>query len=181
MRNMVTSLLEHGEIKTTVAKAKELRKPFDKMIGLGKRGTLHARRQALSFVKSKSMVAKLFDEYATRYADRNGGYTRIFRIGNRLGDNAPMALIQMVGAKDEETVKESAPEVMKEVKDELVSEDTKKAEEKTEAVVEAPAEEKTEAPAEAQTEEPAATESATPAENAEGDTAEPEKKEASEK
>lgn len=125
MRNLVTSLLEHGEIKTTVTKAKEMRKYFDKMIGLGKKNNLHARRQALGFVKSKAAIEKLFEEYGPLYEDRNGGYTRIYRIGNRLGDNAEMALIQMVGLSDKESKKEKVKAekaTIEEVKEELKAE-----------------------------------------------------------
>ncbi len=105
LRNMVTSLLEHERIVTTVPKAKETRRMAEKMITLGKRGDLHARRQALSYIKSKSIVAKLFDELSGQYADRQGGYTRIIRTGNRLGDAAPMAIVELVGyqaGQDEE-------------------------------------------------------------------------------
>ncbi len=97
LRNMVTSLLEHERIVTTVPKAKETRRMAEKMITLGKRGDLHARRQALSYIKSKSIVAKLFDELSGQYADRQGGYTRIIRTGNRQGDAAPMAIVELVG------------------------------------------------------------------------------------
>ncbi len=126
MRNLVTSLLEHGEIKTTVTRAKEMRKYFDKMIGLGKRNNLHAHRQALAFVKSKEAIRKLFDEYGPLYADRNGGYTRIFRIGHRLGDNAQMALIQMVDLNEEKVVEDkSSKKAITEIKEELQAEDQK--------------------------------------------------------
>ena len=121
MRNLVTALLEHGEIKTTITRAKEMRKYFDKMITFGKKGTLHSKRQALGFVKSRDVVAKLFDEYGPLYAERNGGYTRIFRLGNRLGDNAQMAMIQMVGLQDTKT---SEKESIAEIKEELQAEDT---------------------------------------------------------
>jgi large subunit ribosomal protein L17 len=125
MRNLVTALLEHGEIKTTVTRAKEMRKYFDKMIGLGKKADLHARRQALSFIKSKDAVSKLFDEYGPLYADRNGGYTRIFKIARRLGDNAQMALIQMVDLQEEPKVEEKASkERIEEIKEELQEETT---------------------------------------------------------
>jgi large subunit ribosomal protein L17 len=97
MRNMVTSLLEHERISTTVPKAKEIRRVADKMITLGKRGDLHARRQAASYIRSKDIVAKLFDQISTQYADRQGGYTRIVRTGVRTGDAAPMAIIELVG------------------------------------------------------------------------------------
>lgn len=95
-RNMVTSLFEHERIVTTEHKAKELRPIAEKMITLAKRGDLHARRQALSYIRSKSVVAKLFEQIKDQYADRNGGYTRIIRTGNRLGDAAPMAIIELV-------------------------------------------------------------------------------------
>jgi len=95
-RNMVTSLLEHEQIQTTDAKAKELRRWADKMITLGKRGDLHARRTALKTVRSKEVTAKLFDELADRYRDRPGGYTRIIKLGNRAGDAAPLSIIELV-------------------------------------------------------------------------------------
>ncbi len=96
MRNLVTELLRHGKIKTTLAKAKAMRSPAEKMITLGKRGDLHARRQAFSFIQSKDVVHKLFDTIAAKYADRNGGYTRIYKLGQRRGDAAPIAVIELV-------------------------------------------------------------------------------------
>lgn len=96
MRNMVTSLLDHDRITTTDARAKELRKLAEKMITLGKRGDLHARRQALQVIQDKKVVAKLFDRIAPRYQDRPGGYTRIIKLGARPGDNASLALIELV-------------------------------------------------------------------------------------
>lgn len=104
-RNMVTSLLDHEQIRTTDAKAKELRGVADRMITLGKRGTLHARRQALETVHSKEVTAKLFTELADRYRDRPGGYTRVIKLGQRPGDAAPMAIIELV---DREGVEGSA-------------------------------------------------------------------------
>ncbi|MBW2502864.1 MAG: 50S ribosomal protein L17 [Deltaproteobacteria bacterium] len=101
LRNMVTSLLEHERIVTTTPKAKELRKLADKMITLGKRGDLHARRQALSVIRSKKVVDKLFTKLKEEYMDRNGGYTRIIRTGNRSGDAAPMAIIELVNYTEE--------------------------------------------------------------------------------
>jgi large subunit ribosomal protein L17 len=95
-RNMVTSLFEHERIVTTEQRAKEVRPIAEKMITLAKRGDLHARRQALSYIRSKSVVAKLFDEISDQYADRAGGYTRIIRTGTRRGDAAPMAIIELV-------------------------------------------------------------------------------------
>ncbi|RUM39859.1 MAG: 50S ribosomal protein L17 [Desulfocapsa sp.] len=101
VRNMVTSLFEHERIVTTTPKAKEVRKVADKMITLAKRGDLHAKRQALSFIQSKDVVAKLFDEIQAQYADRNGGYTRIIQTGQRRGDAAPMAILELVGYSEE--------------------------------------------------------------------------------
>lgn len=105
LRNMVTSLLEHERIVTTVPKAKEARRITEKMITLGKRGDLHARRQAMTYIRSKAVVAKLFDDLSEQYADRQGGYTRIIRTGTRSGDAAPMAIVELV---DYEEVYEEA-------------------------------------------------------------------------
>jgi large subunit ribosomal protein L17 len=96
MRNMVTSFFENEKITTTVTRAKELRKLVDKMISLGKRGDLHARRQALQVITDQKVVAKLFEMIAPRFSQRPGGYTRIIRLENRQGDNAPMAIIELV-------------------------------------------------------------------------------------
>ena len=96
MRNMVTSLLEHEWIETTDAKAKSLRRVADRMITLGKRGTLHARRQALSVIRDKGVTAKLFDELADRYRERPGGYTRVLKVRQRVGDAAPLSIIELV-------------------------------------------------------------------------------------
>ena len=116
MRNMVTSFFENEKITTTVTRAKELRKLVDKMITLGKRGDLHARRQALQVIREQKVVAKLFDMIAPRYAERPGGFTRIIKIENRQGDNAPMAIIELVEEgfvpeKKEEAVAEASVEV----------------------------------------------------------------------
>jgi large subunit ribosomal protein L17 len=97
---MVTSLLDQERIVTTVPKAKEARIVAEQMITLGKRGDLNARRQALAYIRSKNIVAKLFDQLSSQYADRKGGYTRIIRTGNRVGDAAPMAIIELVDYKD---------------------------------------------------------------------------------
>ncbi len=94
--NMVVSLLMHEQITTTLPKAKELRKITDKMITLGKRGDLHARRQAISVLRDADTVGKLFDGLAERYKDRLGGYTRVLKAGHRHGDCAPMAVIELV-------------------------------------------------------------------------------------
>ncbi|MBB84590.1 MAG: 50S ribosomal protein L17 [Deltaproteobacteria bacterium] len=95
-RNMVTSLLEHEQIRTTDAKAKELRGVAERMITLGKKGTLHARRNALKTIRSKEVTSKVFDELAERYKDRPGGYTRVIKLGQRPGDAAPMSIIELV-------------------------------------------------------------------------------------
>ena len=97
-RNMVTSLLEHERIRTTDAKAKELRRLADRMITLGKRGTLHARRRALRVIRRSDVTAKVFDELADRYRDRPGGYTRVLKLGVRTGDAAPVSIVELVGA-----------------------------------------------------------------------------------
>ena len=98
-RNMVTSFLEHERITTTDAKAKELRSIAEKMITLGKRGDLHATRQAASYIRDKKVVTKLFTTIAPRYADRPGGYTRIVKLGIRPGDTAPVSILELVEAE----------------------------------------------------------------------------------
>lgn len=96
LRNLVTSLLRNGKIETTVQKAKETRRMAEKMITLGKRGDLHARRQVLAYVYDETVVKQLFEEIAPKYAERNGGYTRILKLGHRKGDGAEMAIIELV-------------------------------------------------------------------------------------
>jgi large subunit ribosomal protein L17 len=105
MRNMVTSLIQHEKITTTDTKAKELRKLAEKMVTLGKKNNLHARRQALRIVRDRAAVARLFDLLAPRYHNRPGGYTRIIKLGNRLGDNAPISRIEFVEELDPASVK----------------------------------------------------------------------------
>lgn len=100
-RNMVTSLFEHERIVTTKEKAKELRPIAEKMITLAKRGDLHARRQALSYINSEDVVTKLFSDIKDQFADRNGGYTRIIQTGVRRGDCADMAIIELVGYEED--------------------------------------------------------------------------------
>lgn len=104
VRNMVTSVLEHERIVTTTPKAKEVRRVVEKMITLGKRGDLHARRQALSFIRDKKVVAKLFSVLREEYMERNGGYTRIIRTGNRIGDAAEMAILELVNYSEDKDV-----------------------------------------------------------------------------
>ena len=107
LANMAASLIEHEQIVTTLPKAKEMKPYMDKLITLAKRGDLHARRQAISRIRDKEAVQKLFEVMGERYAERNGGYTRVLKAGFRHGDNAPMAVIELVdrdedarGAKD---------------------------------------------------------------------------------
>ncbi|MBO6521024.1 MAG: 50S ribosomal protein L17 [Rhodospirillales bacterium] len=94
--NMTASLIVHEQIKTTLPKAKELRRFIDKMISLGKKGTLHDRRRAFAFLRDDEAVAKLFSTLAERYQDRPGGYSRVLKAGFRYGDSAPMAVIELV-------------------------------------------------------------------------------------
>ena len=96
LRNQVTSFLENGKITTTVTRAKETRSMAEKMSTLGKKGTLAARRQALAYITKEDVVTKLFNEIAPKYADRNGGYTRIYKLGERRGDAAQMAILELV-------------------------------------------------------------------------------------
>lgn len=96
LSNMAVSVLVHEQIKTTLPKAKEIRRVVDKMISLGKRNTLHARRQAASYLQDDAAVVKLFSTLAERYTDRPGGYTRVLKAGFRYGDNAPMAIVELV-------------------------------------------------------------------------------------
>lgn len=127
-RNMVTSLLDHGKITTTDAKAKEIRVVAEKMITLGKRGDLHSMRLAAAVIREKSVVSKLFSTIAPRYKERLGGYTRIIKLGIRQGDAAPVSLIELV----EEEMKPSKAKVTPAV--------TKKVSATAEPVVEASAE-----------------------------------------
>ena len=96
LRAMVTYLIDNGKIETTVSRAKEVRSMTEKMITLGKEGSLHSKRQVYSYVTKESVAKKLFDEVAPKYADRNGGYTRITKTGPRRGDAAEMAVIELV-------------------------------------------------------------------------------------
>ena len=96
LRNLVTSLLEHGKIETTITKAKVIKPIAEKMISIGKRGGLHERRRALAYIKSESVVTKLFDNIAPRFLDKAGGYIKIVRTRQRLGDSAEMAVIELI-------------------------------------------------------------------------------------
>ena len=136
-RNLVTALLEREKIRTTLPKAKELRSKVEKTITLGKKGTLHARRLALRKVNDKAVLQKLFGPLAERYAKRNGGYTRIIRLGNRLGDDAPMAFIELVG-EDEPKVKETPAKAKAKPKKETEAGKGKKADSKKETAAKKP-------------------------------------------
>ena len=151
LANLSTSLFEHGRITTTETKAKRLRPLAERLITFAKRGDLHARRRVLTVVRDKSVVHTLFTEIAPAMAERNGGYTRITKIGNRKGDNAPMAVIELVTepvSPKQAVVKEATKatekasakaEDEKPAKDEA---DVEATEEATEAPAEAPAEDK---------------------------------------
>ena len=139
-RNMVTSLLDHERIYTTHAKAKELRRWADWMITLGKRGDLHARRQALQVIRDKAVVHKLFTDLAQRYQARSGGYTRTVRVGYRVGDGAPLSLIELMTGetvkkkkkrkrKPRKAVEAAPPAVEEAVEEEAVAEEVAAAEE----------------------------------------------------
>jgi large subunit ribosomal protein L17 len=99
LRNLVTDFLDHGRLMTTLPKAKEVRPLAEKMITLGKRDNLHARRQLQSFLIREAVAAKVFDTIAPRFADRNGGYSRIIKLGNRKGDGADLAIIELLGSE----------------------------------------------------------------------------------
>jgi len=107
-RNMLVSLLQHERIRTTLAKAKELRSWAEKMITLGKKDNLHARRQAFSLLRNREMVKKLFEEIVPKLKDREGGYTRIYKMGWRQGDGAPLSLIELITFSPPEEKKKSA-------------------------------------------------------------------------
>ena len=131
LANMVSSLIEHGEIRTTITKAKEARRVADKMVTLGKKGDLHRRRLAVSKLRDKTAVKKLFDEIAPQYTERNGGYTRIIKLSRRLGDAAEMCILQFVES-DEAVKKAEKPAKAKKAK----APKAKKTPEATEKVVE---------------------------------------------
>lgn len=107
--NMAAALVKHEQITTTLPKAKELRRVVDKLISLGKRGDLHARRQALNTVRDRVLVEKLFSTLAERYADRPGGYTRVLKAGYRYGDSAPIAIIELVDRDEDAKGLDSGP------------------------------------------------------------------------
>ncbi len=107
--NLAAALIKHEQIKTTLPKAKELRRVVDQLITLGKRGDLHARRQAIAQIGDEAIVAKLFDTLGPRYAERAGGYTRVIKAGHRYGDAAPMAVIELVDLDPDAKGQDSGP------------------------------------------------------------------------
>ena len=117
--NMVCSLIEHEQIQTTLPKAKELKKIVDKYITLGKKGSLHSRRKAISRLKQNSAVTKLFETLAPRYKERNGGYTRVLKAGFRYGDAAPLAVIEFVDRDEKAKGLDSGPVVEKKSTEEV--------------------------------------------------------------
>ena len=112
--NMAASLIKHEQIVTTLPKAKELKPIVDKLITLGKRGDLHARRQAISQIRDISMVSKLFETLGPRYKDRQGGYTRVLKAGFRYGDSAPVAVIELVDRDEAAKGQDSGPVMVEE-------------------------------------------------------------------
>lgn len=112
LKNMAAALIKHEQIKTTLPKAKELAPHVEKLITLGKRGTLHARRQAFAQLRNEAMVAKLFDVLAERYGSRSGGYTRIMKAGHRFGDAADMAIIEFIDRDEDAKGQDSGPVMM---------------------------------------------------------------------
>jgi large subunit ribosomal protein L17 len=129
-RNMLISLLQYERIKTTLAKGKELRSWADKIISLGKKGTLHARRRAFALLRDKGIVKKLFDEIAPRFKDRQGGYTRVYRLGWRQGDGAPLSLVELVTYAAPEEKKKSTIKKAKEVLEKVTPKKKEKVEKK---------------------------------------------------
>ena len=129
-RNMLVSLLQYERIKTTLAKGKELRSWADRIISLGKKGTLHARRRAFALLRDKGIVKKLFDEIAPQFKDREGGYTRIYKMGWRQGDGAPLSLVELVTFASPEEKKKSTIKKAKEVLEKVTPKKKEKVEKK---------------------------------------------------
>ena len=113
LMNLSNALLKHEQITTTLPKAKELRPFVEKIISLGKKGDLHARKKANSLLRDEKNIKRIFDVFASRYKDRNGGYTRIVKLGNRYGDNAPTAVIELVDRDIGAKGKDSGPVIAK--------------------------------------------------------------------
>ena len=131
LRNMVTSLFEHERIETTEAKAKEVRRLAERLITLGKKGDLHARRQALRIINSKKVAHKLFTEITPRFAGRNGGYTHILKTRNRVGDGAALAIIELLPAEVKEEKEKAGKKPAKTKSAEKKSAEKKSAEKKS--------------------------------------------------
>jgi len=129
-RNMLVSLLQHERIRTTLPKGKELRRWADRMISLGKKGTLHARRRAFALLRDKGIVKKLFDEIAPKFKDREGGYTRVYKLGWRQGDAAPLSLVELVTFAHPEEKKKSTITKAKEVLEKVTPKKKEKVEKK---------------------------------------------------
>ena len=117
--NMSNSLIKHEQITTTLPKAKELKRFVEKIITLGKKGNLESRRMAISILQDQKMAKKTFDVLAVRYKERNGGYTRIIKLGNRFGDNAPTAVIEFVDRDEDAKGKDSGPVIEKKTTEEV--------------------------------------------------------------
>ena len=113
LMNLSNALLKHEQITTTLPKAKELRPFVEKIISLGKKGDLHSRRKANSLLKDEKNIKRIFEVFSKRYQDRNGGFTRIIKLGNRYGDNAPTAVIELVDRDTEAKGKDSGPVIVK--------------------------------------------------------------------
>jgi len=120
--NMAAALIKHEQIVTTLPKAKELKRIMDKLVTVGKKASLSARRQAIAQIRDEKMVAKLFDVLAARYATRQGGYTRVLKAGFRYGDNAPMAVIELVDRDRSAKGQDSGPVVVADETEEAVNE-----------------------------------------------------------
>jgi large subunit ribosomal protein L17 len=180
--NLAGALIEHGRIKTTVTKAKAVKPYAEQMITLGRRGDLHARRQATAFLRSRDVVHKLFAEVAPLFRDRPGGYTRIIKLGPRAGDSAEMAYIELVdeeyvATQREERTPEPAAEVPVEATEEAPETEAEAVDDSEAAELEAPEEEAVSDEEPAESEEPAAeAEEPAPAAEAEGDEPEADKK-----
>ena len=117
--NMSNSLIKHEQITTTLPKAKELKRFVEKIITLGKKGDLESRRKAISILQDQKMAKKTFDVLAVRYKERNGGYTRVIKLGNRFGDNAPTAVIELVDRDEDAKGKDSGPVIEKKTTEEV--------------------------------------------------------------
>ena len=119
LMNLSNALIKHEQITTTLPKAKELKKFIEKIVTLGKKGDLLSRRRAVSILQDQKMTKKIFDTLANRYKERNGGYTRVIKLGNRFGDNAPTAVIEFVDRDEDAKGKDSGPVIEKKSTEEV--------------------------------------------------------------